>query len=128
MRSKKKINALAKQFAQKSFDGATGVIDREYVRAVIEVIQEFQEAMRSLLLKQYQYFLEMEQINRMVQIEYVSDCDVSKIHAQMEHLTNQKLQLMTVIVPELIAGIRITLGDQVWERSVRGDLEAICRA
>jgi hypothetical protein len=127
MRLGKKIIILAKKLAKNSFNGATGAIDLESVRGMIAIIQEFPERTRYVLLKRYQYFLGIEQVNRTATIEYAGDCDVGIIHARMEQFARQKLQLRVISVPALIAGLRVTLGDRIWERSIRGDLETIYR-
>ncbi|MDR1303067.1 MAG: hypothetical protein LBJ81_00405 [Puniceicoccales bacterium] len=124
---RKKIIILAKKLAKNSFDGATGAIDLEYVRGMVAIILESPERTRYVFLKRYQYFLGIEQLNRTAAIEYAGDCDVGIIHARMEQFARQKLQLRAVPIPELVAGLRVTLGDRIWERSIRGDLEAICR-
>jgi F0F1-type ATP synthase delta subunit len=127
MQSSKKIIILAKKLAKNSFDEATGAIDLEYVRGIVTTILESPECTRYVLLKRYQYFLEIEQANRTATIEYAGDCDVGIIHARMEQFARQKLQLRVLPVPELVAGLRVALGDRIWERSIRGDLEAIGR-
>jgi hypothetical protein len=125
MRFGKKIIILAKKLAKNSFDGATGAIDLECVRGMIAIILEFPERTRYILFKRYQYFLGVEQVNRTATIEYAGECDMGLIHARMEQFARQKLQLRAVPVSELVAGLRVTLGDRIWERSIRGDLEAI---
>jgi hypothetical protein len=127
MQSGKRIIALAKKMARNSFDEGTGAIDSGRVHEMIAVVRAFPERMRNALLRRYQYFLGVEQMNRTVIIEYVGDCEVGKFHGQMEQLALRKLQLRAISVPELVAGMRVTFGDQIWERSIRSDLETICR-
>ncbi|MDR1435543.1 MAG: F0F1 ATP synthase subunit delta [Puniceicoccales bacterium] len=127
MLAKKKVNALAKRLAQLSFDGTTGCIDGELIREIIRIIQEFHENVRSLLLKKYRYFLETEQANQTVRIEYFGQCDIEKIHTHAEQFAKKKLKCEAIEDPKLIAGIRIILGDQIWERSIRCDLDRIAR-
>jgi F-type H+-transporting ATPase subunit delta len=124
MLSKKRVTALAKKLAQRSLDGAE--IDRFRVRAIAQLIAEFSECLRHSLRRQYLHFLESEWHRHRLRIEYVGTCDFVSIQRSMEQHMGRQLKLETTENVALIAGLRIAVGDYVWERSIRGDLSALC--
>jgi hypothetical protein len=124
MLSKKRVTALAKKLAQCSFDGAE--IDLSRVRAVAQLVAEFTECLRHSLRRQYLYFLENEWHGHRLRVEYVGVCDSVSIQRSMERHMRRKLKLEAAENVALIAGLRIAVGDYVWERSIRGDLSMLC--
>ncbi|MDR2807014.1 MAG: F0F1 ATP synthase subunit delta [Puniceicoccales bacterium] len=128
MLSKKKVYSLAKRLAQRSFDSSTNCIHEEHVREIIALIRETPEYIRSLFLKKYSYFLEVAWMNRTIKIEYAGDCDFLKLQNQIEQRVQKKLPFEAIPAPELIVGFRMTVGDWIWERSVRSDLNMLCNS
>ncbi|MDR2200841.1 MAG: hypothetical protein LBN94_01895 [Puniceicoccales bacterium] len=126
MLTKKRISHLGKRLAQLSFN-ADGVLDRDRVAAILEAMGELHERNRNALGRKYYYFLEAEWNSRLLKIEHVVGCDWEGIRTLMERFTQKKLQCELVKTPELIAGLRVTLGDHIWERSIRNDLWCISR-
>ncbi|MDR2812620.1 MAG: F0F1 ATP synthase subunit delta [Puniceicoccales bacterium] len=124
MLSKKKVTTLAKKLAQLSFDGAE--IDLSRVRAIAELMAEFAETVRRSLQRKYLHFLENECHRFRLSIEYVDGGDFISIQRFMERHMQRKLRLETTENRALIAGLRISVGDCIWERSIRGDLSALC--
>ena len=55
----------------------------------------------------------------------LSDADVSALMPQLEAHFKTKLAPTVVVKPELIGGVRVAVGDQVLDASVRGKLEAM---
>jgi F-type H+-transporting ATPase subunit delta len=45
--------------------------------------------------------------------------------AKLEKRTGRKIQPSVVVVPTLIGGVKIHMGDDVWDGSVRGQLEGM---
>jgi hypothetical protein len=125
MLSKKKVNSMAKRLARLSFDEETGEIDLSRVRAIIKFIPEIEERVRYLWERQYLRFLENEWERRLLKIEYVGACDCVNLQRSIEQGLGRKLQLQVLENEELIAGLRISVGDYIWERSIRGDLTAL---
>ncbi|UPA28565.1 MAG: F0F1 ATP synthase subunit delta [Verrucomicrobiota bacterium] len=124
MRSKRRISALAKRLASSSFD-AQGALDVSKIRALAGLILEFSERDRGSLLRKYAYFLGEAYRQRTVRIECAGDCNTEAIHRSLETTYRRPLELIVQENPELIAGVRVTLGDHIWERSVRSDLIAM---
>jgi F-type H+-transporting ATPase subunit delta len=124
MLSKKQVTALAKKLAQGSFEGAE--IDLSRVRAITQLIAEFAERVQGSLRRKYFHFLENECHWRRLRIEHAGICDFVQIQRSMERHVQRKLKLETAENIALIAGLRISVGDYVWERSIRGDLSTLC--
>jgi hypothetical protein len=124
MLSKKKVTALAKRLAQLSFEGAE--IDRSRVRVAVEWMGECAETVRGLLRRKYLHFLENECHRRLLKIEYAGECDFIPIQRSTEQHVGRILKLETVENVALIAGLRISVGDCIWERSIRSDLATLC--
>jgi hypothetical protein len=124
MVSRKKVTALAKKLAQRSFEGAE--IDLSHVRAIAQLIAEYAESARGLLRRTYLHFLERECHWRLLRIEYAGERDWAPVQRSMEQHVGRKLKLETVENTALIAGFRISVGDYIWERSIRSDLSTLC--
>ncbi|MDR1907086.1 MAG: hypothetical protein LBQ03_02620 [Puniceicoccales bacterium] len=124
MLSKKQVTALAKKLAQDSFEGTE--IDLSRVQAIAKLITEFAERVQNSLRRKYLYFLENECHWRRLRIEYAGVCDFVQIQSSMEQHVRRKLKLETAENVALIAGLRIFVGDYIWERSIRGDLLTLC--
>ncbi|MDE6576376.1 MAG: F0F1 ATP synthase subunit delta [Opitutales bacterium] len=124
MHSKRRIAALAKRLAASSFD-AHGALDIPRIRALAGLISEFPERDRGLLLRKYVYFLEETYCRQTIRVECSGGCDTEEIRCSLEATYRRPLELIVQENPELIAGVRVTLGDHIWERSVRSDLIAM---
>ncbi|MDR0740181.1 MAG: F0F1 ATP synthase subunit delta [Puniceicoccales bacterium] len=124
MLSKKRVTALAKRLAQLSFNGAE--IDRLRVQVAVEWIEECAEMVRGSLRRKYLHFLENECHWRLLRIEYAGECDFIPIQRSMEQHVGRTLKLETAENVALIAGLRISVGDCIWERSIQGDLSTLC--
>jgi hypothetical protein len=116
---------LAKRLAQLSFEEAE--IDLSRVRVVAQLIAEFAETVRRPLQRKYLYFLENEYRQFRLNVEYAGEYDFVQIQNSVERHMQRKLKLETTENMALIAGLRIAVGDYVWERSIRGDLSMLCR-
>ncbi|MDR1591016.1 MAG: hypothetical protein LBR92_03420 [Puniceicoccales bacterium] len=124
MVSKKKVTALAKRLAQLSFEGAEVNLSR--VQAIAKLIAEYAESARGSLRRKYLHFLERECQWRLLRIEYAGERDWDSTQRSMEHHVGRELKLETVENVALIAGFRISVGDYIWERSIRSDLSILC--
>jgi F0F1-type ATP synthase delta subunit len=124
MLSRKRVTVLAKRLAKLSLDGAE--IDLSRVHAIAQLITEFAEIVRHSLQRKYLHFLENECHRVRLSIEYVDECDFIQIQSLVEQHVRRKLKLEMMENKALIAGLKITVGDYIWERSIRGDLSMLC--
>jgi F-type H+-transporting ATPase subunit delta len=58
----------------------------------------------------------------------LSDEQLSSLVSRLERRTGHKVQTRLSVVPGLIGGVRVQVGDDVWDASVRGQLEAMAVA
>ncbi|MCX8145384.1 MAG: F0F1 ATP synthase subunit delta [Azovibrio sp.] len=58
----------------------------------------------------------------------LTDADIAALMPQLEAHFKTKLDPTVVVDPELIGGVRVAVGDQVLDASVRGKLEAMAIA
>jgi F-type H+-transporting ATPase subunit delta len=55
----------------------------------------------------------------------LSDDQVRTVVQRLEARTKRKVKAEVQVVPELIGGVRVQIGDDVWDGSVRGQLESL---
>ena len=125
MLSSRRVVAIAKHLARLSIEKDLGEITPSKVKAVIDFIVEFPERERKALIRKYIYFLEDVCQKRTLQIEYTSGCDTDRLRKTMESKAGCALAVNLKENPDLIEGVRLSLGDFIWERSIRSDLELI---
>jgi F-type H+-transporting ATPase subunit delta len=53
----------------------------------------------------------------------IDDAQVAEVKAAVERRFGKKLQTRVVVVPELIGGVRVVVGDEVLDTSIRARLE-----
>lgn len=58
----------------------------------------------------------------------LSDQQVASLVANLERHTGRKVQATVVVAPELIGGVKVRIGDDVWDASVRGQLDHMATA
>lgn len=55
----------------------------------------------------------------------LQDEQLSTLVRRLEARTRRKIKPQVRVAPELIGGVRVTIGDDVWDGSVRGQLETL---
>jgi F-type H+-transporting ATPase subunit delta len=58
----------------------------------------------------------------------MSDQQLGTIVQRLEARVERKIKPTVSVVPELIGGVRVQVGDDVWDASVRGQLETLASA
>jgi len=58
----------------------------------------------------------------------LSDEQLARLVARLERRTGRKVQATVAIAPELIGGVTVRIGDDVWDASVRGQLNNMATA
>jgi F-type H+-transporting ATPase subunit delta len=58
----------------------------------------------------------------------LSDQQLASLVASLERHTGRKVQATVAIAPELIGGVTVRIGDDVWDASVRGQLNSMATA
>jgi F-type H+-transporting ATPase subunit delta len=76
--------------------------------------------------------LKAEQANQVeARIESAFPLDDAQVRAVVQRLearTKRKVRAQVEVTPELIGGVRVQIGDDVWDGSVRGQLENLAAA
>ena len=58
----------------------------------------------------------------------LSDQQLASLVANLERRTGRKVQATVAVAPELIGGVTVKIGDDVWDASVRGQLDHMATA
>lgn len=58
----------------------------------------------------------------------LSDRQLARLVASLERRTGRKVQATVAVAPELIGGVTVKIGDDVWDASVRGQLSNMAAA
>lgn len=124
------IKYKAKRLTEISLD-KKGQVCPKRVRAVLESIKKEPRHRLRPLLKQYQVYLRREFKKYQAIIEYAGNLPQSTIDlvlAELREDTNQdNIMAIPKENPRLIAGLRVSLGDNVYENSVANRLSRISK-
>ena len=128
MRTKKSLHQEAKKLVQLSLD-ASKRVSEERVRVILATLKERHTplALRHLL-KAYVYFLSKEIQKSTGLLEHAGDLVEAQLQSLVAHLgrvASRPVELLPRREPGLIAGIRVSLGDYVWEDTVASRLDRL---
>ena len=126
MKLSKDGRKLSKQLFQASF--ANGRIEAARVRAVANQIASSKPRNYVGILKEYQRLVRLEIEKRHAVIESAEALDQNSTQ-QLEQTLRAKygadLSTEFKVTPELIGGLRVKIGSDVWDSSVRNRLERL---
>ncbi|GHB96768.1 F0F1 ATP synthase subunit delta [Cerasicoccus arenae] len=114
------IKDFAKKLVTLSLD-ADGQASAERVSAVLDALGQNPPRDYKKLLKQYSKYLEVEVSQGQAKVEFAGPLGAEQLTAIEKKFTeqyNRKIVASTVENPALIAGVRITVGDDVYDASV----------
>jgi F-type H+-transporting ATPase subunit delta len=119
----KAINDLARQLYKLSFDH--GALSGERVAGVLEYIAKHDARQEMAILKAYHRLIATEVARGQAIVEYagsVSDATLSGIAAALGQKYGRPVTTVAQPNPALIAGLRVRIGDDIYESSVAGQL------
>jgi F-type H+-transporting ATPase subunit delta len=58
----------------------------------------------------------------------LSDAQLGVLVSRLEARTKRKVKASVTVAPELIGGVRVQVGDELWDASVRGQLDTMATA
>lgn len=122
----KKAQLLARQLFTLSF--ADGRISAERVNGVLEYIEKKQPAHPLAVLKAYHRLVATELAKNEAMVEHagvVSDTLLQTIASALSKRYGRPITTATKANPSLLAGLRVRVGDDVYESSVAGQLDAL---
>ena len=123
----RKQKDLAKKLARLSLD-AGGQISTERVQAVLSSLGSQTVRARRVLLKAYLHYLQIEDRRSRLLVEHAGDISPSELESMRDRLGKKygrTLRLETRVNAALIAGLRASVGDDIYESSVAGCLAAL---
>ena len=105
-----------------------GICDERRVRQVASHIVESGHSRGPAILSHFLRLLRQDRLRHSARVESATPLDVrlrADIDAQVVHRYGHAVATTFAIVPELIGGIRVTVGSDVYDGSVRGRLDAL---
>ena len=121
---------MAKKLAQLSLDEEGRVVE-EKVEEVIAALRANPPRRHKALLRAYMGCVDREIAKGVAVVEFAGKPDQSAIEALQQELTQhygRSIQLELRENPDLLAGIRVKVGDDVYEDSVANRIRPLARA
>lgn len=129
MNKKATLKKFAKKLADLSLEG--GVVSNERIEAVLATLRKNPPRKPKAVLKFYLHYIK-QAINRSrAVIEYAGRIDDSGIGTIEAHLSQQyqrPISTTTIENESLIAGFRISIGDDIFDASVAGRLDNLAKS
>lgn len=126
MRADKKTKALAKQLFRLSV--VNGTVSADQVAGVLGWIEKTSPRRPLALLKAYHRYIAAELARSRAVVEHagpIADTTLKMIEGAMTKRYNRVVTATARPAPELLAGIRVRIGSDLYESSVAGQLAAL---
>lgn len=126
---KKQIQQLARQFYKLSF--TNGVISAGQVAGVLEYIEKHRPANSMAVLKAYQRLIAAEVARGQAVVEHAGPIDSAALDAIASAMSKKYGRSVTAVENRndaLLAGVRVRIGDDLYESSVAGQLATLAEA
>ena len=127
--AKKQVQLLARQLFKLSFDQSA--LSSERVGGVLAYVEKTRPAHTNAVLKAYQRLVAVEVARGQAVVEHagtVSDATLATIAAAMTKKYSRPVLSVAKRNDALLAGLRVRVGDDVYESSVAGQLAALAAA
>lgn len=126
---KKQIQQLARQFFQLSI--ASGELSADRVAGVLQYIEKHKPANSVAVLKAYRRLVTAEVARGQAVVEHagvIQDAVLANIAGSMTKKYGRKVTSIAKRNDALLAGLRVRVGDDVYESSVAGQLASLASA
>ena len=126
MKISKDIRQLSRKLLRASF--VDGALDRETINSLVQSIIAKKPRHYIPLLENYQRLLRLEVEKRRARIESAVKLDPEvglKIVIGLRQKYGAGLTTEFVVNPDLLGGVRVRVGSDVWDSSVRNRLERL---
>ena len=123
------LKKFAKKLADLSLED--GLVSAEKVQAVLATLRKHPPRKPKTVLKHYLYYIKQEINRSRAVIEYAGQIDEAGIAAIENYLSknyNRTITTTTVENENLIAGFRISIGDDIFDASVAGRLNNLAKS
>ncbi|MBI5766705.1 MAG: F0F1 ATP synthase subunit delta [Verrucomicrobia bacterium] len=127
--AKKQIQTLARQLFKLSFDN--GALTSDRVAGVLAYVEKTRPAHTTAVLKAYHRLVAAEFARGQAVVEHagaVSEATLAGIAASMTKKYARRVTTVARKNDALLAGVRIRVGDDVYESSVAGQLAVLSAA
>lgn len=128
MKINKEIRQLSREMLRASF--TDGQLDNGKTRSLVDSLIVKKPRNYIDVLKNYRRLLRFELEKRRAQIETASELDStasSQLVANLKHKYGNDLTAEFIVNPELLGGMRVRVGSDVWDGTVRSRLEQLER-
>lgn len=129
MAALKQIRATARLFLKLSVEN--GQVSEARVRDVLTWFEQKTPANAAAILREYQRLIEREINRSLARIEHAGplpEGTSAAIAASLAKLYGRPVNATARENPALLAGVRISIGDDVFERSIASQLETLAAA
>lgn len=126
MKISKEVRQLSRNLVRSSY--VEGTLSRERIEAVVAAIIASKPRHYLQLLENYQRLLRLEVEKRQATIESAAELDPEagrQIVAGLKKTYGPGLTTNFVVNPALLGGVRVRVGSDVWDSSVRNRLERL---
>lgn len=126
MAASKQTKLLAKQLFKLSV--VNGAVSPEQVAGVLGWIEKTQPRQSLALLKAYHHRIALELAKSQAVVEHagpVTDATLKLIEGAMTQKYRRTISAQAKPVPQLLAGLRVRVGSDVYESTVAGQLAAL---
>ena len=126
---KKQIQQLARQFYKLSF--TNGVISAGQVAGVLDYIEKHRPTNSMAVLKAYQRLVAAEVARGQAVVEHAGPINSAALDAIAAAMSKKYGRSVTAVEKRndaLLAGVRVRIGDDLYESSVAGQLATLAEA
>ncbi len=126
MKINKEIRRLSREMLRASF--TDGQLDHGRIASLVESLIARKPRNYIAVLKNYRRLLRLEVEKRRARVETASELDSeagSKLVANLKKKYGNDLATEFMVNPRLLGGMRIQVGSDVWDGTVRGRLERL---
>ncbi len=128
MKINKEIRQLSREMLRASF--TDGQLDAGRTRSLVDSLIEKKPRNYIDVLKNYKRLLRLELERRRARVETASELDSttsSELVANLKKKYGSDLTAEFIVNPELLGGMRVRVGSDVWDGTVRNRLEQLER-
>ncbi|PWU06122.1 MAG: hypothetical protein C5B43_02280, partial [Verrucomicrobia bacterium] len=118
------VNNFSKKLLSLSYDH--GRISEEKVSAILSTLKSNPPHQFKSILKSYFQKIRTELLKEYAKVEHAGPLDhslLSQIQIDLNNYYNRSIHLIPVENPDLLAGIKISIADDIWDSSVSGQLQ-----
>jgi F-type H+-transporting ATPase subunit delta len=126
MKINKEIRRLSREMLRASF--TDGQLDQGRIKSLVDSLIEKKPRHYVDVLKNYRRLLRLEVEKRRARVETASEVDPvtsSELVTNLRKKHGSDLTTEFVVNPELLGGMRIRVGSDVWDGTVRNRLERL---